>query len=76
MMLIPDRLVTICPFSMAGHQPKGCIGNKCMWFITVTRQDDGKVVQGGCAVPMMSPLLADIQTRFSSMTVEVKRHGA
>lgn len=75
MVLVPDHMVTICPMSLAGHGERGCVGKRCMWFITVSTQDGKQQVQGGCAIPMLVPLVADIQQRFSGMAVEVKKHG-
>jgi len=73
MMVRPFNIVTICPISLAGHGELGCEGKRCMWFITVSSSDGDQQVQGGCAIPMLVPLVGDIQARLAGAMEEVKK---
>ncbi len=68
MVLVPNHLVTICPLSLSGREPKGCIGKRCMWFIVVQASTTGQEVHGGCAIPMLVPLVADLRAGLSGTT--------
>lgn len=75
MVLVPDRFVTVCPFSLAGGEQRNCIGNRCAWFASIMNPETKQVVRAGCVVQLLFPIAGDLRNLLFDLLVEVKKHG-